>query len=281
MPRSPDPELQQRLLRDLKAVARPRHAGWDRLGLLTVRSYLREQLAALGPLQEHQFGSGRDPGTNLILRLPGQRGSLAPLLVAAHYDGPPNSAGADDNASGVATLLELARGWAAEPPRRPVWLVAFDQEELGLLGSRALAADLRATNQRLRLMVSMEMLGYRAPIQSYPLAGMDALYGRRGDFIAVVATIATAALLPAMVWRMGGQVPTRLLPVPWRGRLLPEVRRSDHAPFWDAGYKALMVTDTAYLRNPHYHKGSDTIASLDLPFLAAVTEAIRSGLTPL
>ena len=256
MPRSPDPELQQRLLRDLKAVARPRHAGWDRLGLLTVRSYLREQLAALGPLQEHQFGSGRDPGTNLILRLPGQRGSLA-------------------------TLLELARGWAAEPPRRPVWLVAFDQEELGLLGSRALAADLRATNQRLRLMVSMEMLGYRAPIQSYPLAGMDALYGRRGDFIAVVATIATAALLPAMVWRMGGQVPTRLLPVPWRGRLLPEVRRSDHAPFWDAGYEALMVTDTAYLRNPHYHKGSDTIASLDLPFLAAVTEAIRSGLTPL
>jgi acetylornithine deacetylase/succinyl-diaminopimelate desuccinylase-like protein len=135
-----EPLLRQRLLSDLRALARPRHARWDPVGLMSVRSFLRERFAALGPLEEQTFGSGCDAGTNLILRLPGRRPELAPLLVAAHYDGPLHSIGADDNASGLAALLELARHWAAEPPRRPVWIVAFDQEEWGCLGSKALEA---------------------------------------------------------------------------------------------------------------------------------------------
>jgi Zn-dependent M28 family amino/carboxypeptidase len=278
---APSARLQERLLGHLEALARPRHARWDPLGLRAVRTYISERLGALGPVEEHRFRSGIDDGTNLILRLPGRQNGLDPLLVAAHYDGPLHSPGADDNATGVAALLELAQRWARTPPRRPVWLVAFDQEEWGMLGSAALAADLRAAGQRLRLMVSLEMLGYTAPEQRYPIAAMRSLYGARGDFIAVVGNIATAPLLPGLARRMGRHVATRVLPVPNKGKALPDVRLSDHSPFWDLDYDALLITDTSFLRNPHYHRPSDTIESLDLPFLAAVSEAVAAGLEAL
>jgi hypothetical protein len=213
---------QERLLAHLEMLARPRHARWDALGLLAVRAYISDRLGALGPVEEHRFRSGIDDGTNLILRLPGRQSELAPLLVAAHYDGPLNSPGADDNATGVAALLELAEHWSREAARRPVWLVAFDQEEWGMLGSAALAADLMAAGQRLKLMVSLEMLGYTAPEQRYPIAAMGAIYGTRGDFIAVVGNTATAPLLPGLARRMGRHVPTRVLPVPNKGRSLPD-----------------------------------------------------------
>ncbi|MEX1323733.1 MAG: M20/M25/M40 family metallo-hydrolase, partial [Synechococcaceae cyanobacterium] len=152
--------LQQRLLAHLEQLARPRHTKWDPLGLMSVRAYLHEQLAAFGEVEEHRFQEGSEAGINLILRLPGQQPKLDPLLVGAHYDGPLQSIGADDNATGVAALLELAGRWSATPPRRPVWLVGFDQEEWGMLGSKALARDLRQAGQKLRLMVSLEMLGH-------------------------------------------------------------------------------------------------------------------------
>jgi Zn-dependent M28 family amino/carboxypeptidase len=202
-------------------------------------------------------------------------------LVGAHYDGPLHSPGADDNATGLAALVELAQHWARQPPRRPVWLVAFDQEELGLLGSTALAAQLRASGQDLGLMVSLEMLGYTSSQQRYPLAAMRHLYGERGDFLALVANLKALPLLPALARRLGRHVPTKLLPVPRAGRLLPDVRRSDHSPFWDKGYAAVMATDTSFLRNPNYHQASDTIASLDLPFLTAVTTGLAQGLSAL
>jgi Zn-dependent M28 family amino/carboxypeptidase len=273
--------LQQRLLNHLEQIARPRHAQWDRLGLMSVRTYIREQLAALGEVEEHTFQEGLEAGTNLILRLPGQRRHLDPLLIGAHYDGPLHSIGADDNATGVAALLELAERWRKSPPRRPVWIVAFDQEETGLLGSSALARELRQADQRLGLMVSLEMLGYTADTQKYPLPAMRWIYGVRGDFIAVVGNASTALLLPRLAGPMGGQVTTKVLPVPNAGRALPDVRRSDHSPFWDAGYAAVMITDTSFLRNPHYHQMSDTIDTLDLPFLAAVTDGLDAALSRL
>jgi Zn-dependent M28 family amino/carboxypeptidase len=248
---------------------------------MAVRAYLVDQLGALGPVEEHPFREGIDAGTNLILRLPGQRPELDPLLVAAHYDGPLHSIGADDNASGLAALIELARHWAAEPPRRPVWIVAFDQEEWGMVGSTALASELKASGRKLKLMVSLEMLAYTAATQRYPVPAMRAIYGERGDFIAVVGNLGAAALLPGLAHRMGKHVITKVLPVPNAGHSLPDVRLSDHSPFWDAGYNAVMVTDTSFLRNPHYHRMSDTIDTLDLPFLAAVTEGLKAGLRAL
>lgn len=269
---------QERVLADLEQLARPRHARWDELGLMAVRSLVLERLQAFGPVEQHCFGEGADAGVNLILRLPGQRPELAPVLVAAHYDGPLGSPGADDNATGVGALLELARRWAQRPPRRPLWLVAFDQEEWGMVGSAALAQELRASGQRLQLMLSLEMLGYTAEQQRYPLAAMRAVYGSRGDFIALVANTGAAALLPGLSRAMGAHVKTKVLPVPFQGRQLPDVRLSDHSPFWDAGYNAVMVTDTSFMRNPHYHQSSDTIETLDLPFLLAVIDGLEAAI---
>jgi hypothetical protein len=274
-----DPLLRQRLLHDLTQLARPRHARWDPVGLLSVRSHLRERLSALGPVEEQHFGSGADAGINLILRLNGRRNDLPPLLVAAHYDGPLHSIGADDNASGLAALLELARRWAADPPQRPVWIVAFDQEEWGCLGSKALAAELKRQGQRLALMVSLEMLAFTGAEQRYPMPALRWIYGRRGDFIAVIGNLRALPLLPGLSHRLGRHVRTRLLAVPLRGRILPDVRRSDHSPFWDAGYRAVMVTDTSFLRNPHYHRMSDTVATLDLNFFTRVTGGLARALS--
>ncbi len=270
--------LPERLRDDLSLLARPRHGRWDPLGLLAVRSLLRERLGALGEVEELPFAQGTTKGVNLLLRLPGRHPRLPPLLVGAHYDGAPQTSGADDNATGVAALLELANRWRADPPRRPVWLVAFDQEEEGLLGSRALAQRLRADGQPLRLMVSLEMLGFTGATQRYPHPAMAKIYGTRGDFIALVANIGAIPLLPGLARRVGRHVKTKVLPVPRGGRSLPDTRRSDHSPFWDQGYNALMVTDTSFLRNPHYHRASDTVQTLDLPFLTAVCEGLNAGL---
>jgi hypothetical protein len=77
---------------------------------------------------------------------------------------------------------------------------------------------------------------------------------------------------------MGRHVPTKVLPVPNGGQAIPDVRLSDHSPFWDAGYNALMVTDTSFMRNPHYHKMSDTVETLDLPFFCGVVEGLDAAL---
>jgi Zn-dependent M28 family amino/carboxypeptidase len=218
---------------------------------------------------------------NLILRLPGRQPDLEPVLVGAHYDGPLGSPGADDDATGVAALLELARRLSASPPRRPLWLVAFDLEEWGMVGSRALARELRRDQQRLHLMLSLEMLGYTAETQNYPLEAMRPVYGDSGDYIALVGNLAASSHLLSLGHSMNKHVLTKVLPVLNKGRMVPEVRLSDHSPFWDTGYNAVLVTDTSFLRNPHYHKPSDTIETLDLPFLMAVIDGLEAALTEL
>ncbi len=150
-----DTDFKERLRAGLQWLAVPRHARWDELALLTLRSRVLERLEAYGPVEPHHFQEGSDSGVNLILRLPGQRPELEPPLVGAHVDGPLGSPGADDNPTGVAALLELARRLSALPTRRPLWLVAFDLQEWGRLGSRALARELRRDQQRLHLMLSL------------------------------------------------------------------------------------------------------------------------------
>ena len=271
-------ELNKKCLADLKAMAIPRHARWHPMGLMAVRSYVRDQLSSLGELEEHHFTSGIDEGVNFILKLPGRNPNRRPLVVGAHYDGPLHSIGADDNASGMVALLELARRWSAKPPKRPVWLVAFDQEEWGMLGSAALASQLKQAGQELKLMVSLEMLAFTGEKQSYPHPAMRKVYGDRGDFIVLVANPRAGLMLTQLTHAMGQHVITKALPVPRAGRDVPNVRLSDHSPFWDRGYNALMVTDTSFLRNPNYHQMSDTIDTLDLPFFASVIDGLDSAL---
>lgn len=253
-----------------------------------VQQYLTGQLGQWGPVERHGFTLRQAPYSNWILSLPPQtpaQAQAAPIVVGAHYDTVPGTPGADDNASGVAVLLELARYVAAHPLPRPLWCVAFDLEEYGLLGSTAYAQQLKTARQPLRLMLSLEMLGYRdrSPgSQRYPHPLLKALYPHQGDFIALVGNLRA---LPDLI-RLQPQfrqvpVPCRWLPIPQRGHWLPLTRRSDHAPFWDQGYRAIMVTDTSFLRNPHYHQPSDRLDTLDLPFLTAVCQGLQRGLAVL
>ena len=132
-------------------------------------------------------------------------------------------------------------------------------------------------------MISLEMLGYRGPrpgSQRYP-TGLRYFYPGTGDFIGLIGNV----LAWPHLWRLAGEVrkavPCEFLPVPFKGRIVPDTRRSDHAAFWDLGYPAIMITDTANMRNPHYHRPSDRIETLDLDFLTAVCRGLTSGLAAL
>jgi Zn-dependent M28 family amino/carboxypeptidase len=274
--------LKERLHNYLNEIARERDPYMASAGHFFVQEYIRQELAQWGSVEIHTFQVGNKNCHNLILNLPAQSGTqkqdLPPILIGAHYDAVPGTSGADDNATGVAVLLELARKFAAQPVKYPLRLVAFDMEEYGLLGSADYAALLRQQQQPLRLMMSLEMLGYRdftPGSQRYP-APLERFYPNTGDFIALIGNLRTIPDLIGMSRsiRQAG-ISSQWLPVPKRGSIVPQTRLSDHAPFWDAGYPAIMVTDTAFLRNPHYHQASDAIATLDLDFLTGVCEGLE------
>ncbi|MEA5506369.1 M28 family peptidase [Halotia wernerae UHCC 0503] len=281
-------DLKERLQTHLREIARERDPYMATAGHFFVQEYIRQQFTQWGSVDFHTFQVGSKTCKNLILNLPSQfvqnKANLPPILIGAHYDAVPGTPGADDNATGVAVLIELARKFAAEPARYPLRLVAFDMEEYGLLGSIEYAALLRQQQQPLRLMMSLEMLGYRdssPDSQSYP-APLELFYPNQGDFIALIGNLRIIPDLIGMsrsIRKIG--IPSQWLPVPNRGLIVPQTRQSDHAPFWDLGYPAIMVTDTAFMRNPHYHKSSDRIATLDLDFLTGVCAGLELAIKSL
>jgi Zn-dependent M28 family amino/carboxypeptidase len=304
--------LKERLHTHLIQIVRDRNPYFASEGHFYAQQYIREQLAQWGTVEIDDFSVRGRIHHNLILDLPplsppfasggkqeespaasgGKQDNLGiekrikkrlpPIVIGTHYDTVPGSPGADDNATGVAVLLELARDIASAPLKYPVQLVAFDMEEYGYLGSSHHAAKYKQQQESIRLMISLEMLGYcnhNPNSQSYP-AGLKYFYPNSGNFIALIGTLRTVPDLINLSGkiRKSGQ-PCEWLPVPNRGLIVPDTRRSDHVPFWDNGYPAIMVTDTANMRNPHYHRQSDRIETLDLDFLAGVcqglVEAIR------
>jgi aminopeptidase YwaD len=246
-----------------------------------VQQYIQQEFARWGEVTAHAFEAQGQTHTNWILDLPGQYSHRPLILVGAHYDSVPGSPGADDNATGVAVLLELARAWAQRPGLSPLRLVAFDLEEMGFVGSRHYATTLHQQGEPLGLMISLEMLGYcchQPHSQTYP-AGLERLYPHQGNYIAQIGPWQS---IPTMVrlWRgfRAAGVRSQWLPVIQQGRAVPATRRSDHVSFWDLGYPAISLTDTAHLRNPHYHRPTDTLETLDLEFLTQVCQGLLHGL---
>lgn len=278
-------QLQERLHEHLREIVRERDPYLASGGHFYVQQYIRQQLGEWGSVESYQFQVRGKTHQNLILNLPSlpqpSPQDLPPILIGAHYDAVVGTPGADDNATGVAVLLEFARLFALNPAKYPLRLVAFDLEEYGLItasGSSEYAAKLRQEKQKLRLMISLEMLGYcdASPnSQRYP-APLNYLYPNQGNFLALVGNLRA---IPDMIklrhhiQKVG--VLTEWLPIPNQGKILPLTRQSDHAHFWDQGYDAMMVTDTAMLRNPHYHKASDKIETLDLDFLTGVCRGLE------
>jgi Zn-dependent M28 family amino/carboxypeptidase len=199
--------------------------------------------------------------------------------VAAHYDTVPHSPGADDNGSGLAVMLEAARRMKDYPVRRPVRFVAFCLEEAELLGSTAYAGELKANGEELEGAIVLECVGYVAreeESQQAP-AGLSVAVPVTGDFLAMIGNERSLVLVRAMeeaARQEAADLQVVSLVVPGQGELFPDVRRSDHAAFWQHGYPAVMLTDTANFRNPHYHRPTDTIETLDLGFMERVTRLL-------
>jgi Zn-dependent M28 family amino/carboxypeptidase len=268
--------LELRLRRHVQELARaPRPPGSREHR--RAAGYIRERLQELGhSVREVAFQEAGFQGLNLLTTPQPADDSLPWVIIGAHYDSRPETPGADDNASGVAALLELARllpagkTWTAH-----LLLVAYDLEESGMVGSFCHCRELARNGQHVRGMISLEMLGYtdhRPGSQQLP-AHLVGLYPDVGNFIGVCANEASRPLMQVVadsLCRVEG-LPVEYIAVPGNGEMLFETRLSDHSAFWDRGYPALMVTDTSFFRNPHYHQASDTPETLDYPFLARVT----------
>lgn len=209
-------------------------------------------------------------------------------LLGAHYDTVPGTVGADDNASGVAVLLETARGLKRIGANRPmdtlVRCVAFTLEERPAFwtpqrGSLVHAKGMRRKGETLDGMICLESVGFCNPLpgsQRFPFPLMHLNYPSSGDFLALVSDGKSRALATSIqsAFQKNPGIPVHRLTVPARGWLTPFVRRSDHVSFWDMGYKAVLITDTADYRNPHYHQPSDTMEKLDYPFMARLVESL-------
>jgi aminopeptidase YwaD len=265
----------------IAAIQGPRSGTGDEANkakLNEVADYIRGQFTADG-LEDTEapvtFGGETFP--NIVGTLTGTTCPEKTFIVGAHYDGVSQGPGADDNASGVAGVLEMARVLAAEPLPASVDFVAFSFEETGLIGSRQMAQEAATTGRELVGMFSLEMIGYTCEepgCQSYP-AGMEPPRPT-GDFLSVVGNANSDLLLARFIASWASAAPDLVvlpLEVAGNGEALPDVRRSDHAPFWDNGFQALLVSDTANLRNPNYHQPTDTLDTLNLQFAADVANA--------
>ena len=212
---------------------------------------------------------------------PRQGEELPPLLIGAHYDTVSGSPGADDNASGLVVLLEVAFRLRAQPLARPIWLVAFCLEEQDRLGSQAFASRLKAEHRELAGAIILECVGFARSedgTQQIP-PGVPIAVPTQGDFLAIVGNEASRSLvlqLEQEAQRHAPQLKPLSLVVPDRGEAVPHTRRSDHASFWDAGYPAVVLTDTANFRNPHYHRETDTVDTLNLKFLSNVAATVTA-----
>ncbi len=260
----------------LRVLVGERHPVSSPDRLRSTEDYLAEEFSRFGlDVVRHPFDAFGSTYCNVIGTVRGQQ-DISPLILAAHYDTVEGSPGADDNASALAVLLEVAQHIRSRPCQRPIHFVAFCLEEEGLLGSRAYAAHLTAMRQSVCGALVLECVGYarnEEGSQKTP-PGVPIAVPTTGNFLAVIGNQASAGLTHSVSQTMSRHVPIVPLIVPGNGELLPDTRRSDHTSFWEQGFPAVMLTDTANFRNPHYHRPTDTIDTLNLDFIAAVADAV-------
>ena len=241
-------------------------------GLGAASAYIQAQLKAMGlaPI-EQPFEVDGQTHHNIVVRMGPRGGELT--VVGAHYDAYDEMPGADDNASGVAGLLELARLLQQHPPSRPIELVFYTLEEPPHFRTEHMGSYVHAHSlqEPVRLMISLEMIGYftdAAGSQSYPTLLLDWLYPERGDFIAVIDQLwSTQGQRLKNTFNRHTQIAAYSVNAPSQ---IPGVDFSDHLNYWALDIPAIMVTDTAFYRNQRYHTENDTHDTLDYDKMAQV-----------
>jgi Zn-dependent M28 family amino/carboxypeptidase len=255
-----------------RSICRPRQ-------LKAAEDYVWQQFAALGYAPRRQpFIYMRQEVSNIIA---GEENPGGYYILGAHYDTVAGTPGADDNASAVAVLLEVARLARTLAPPKPWAFIGFTCEEppaffTPYMGSRVYAKQARKDQANILGMLCLEMVGYYSQVpgsQSLPLPLKLMGYPTTGNFIGLASDRRSRPLMLRLdaALKAGCRLPTVTLAVPFGGHILPEVRLSDHANFWDEGYPALMLTDTAFMRNPNYHGEGDVMEHLDLTAMTELT----------
>jgi Zn-dependent M28 family amino/carboxypeptidase len=252
--------------------------------LSRARDYVASELGpiAAGANQEvrlEQLGRDGSSAANIILELPGQ--SSDTVVIGAHYDSAPGTPGANDNASGVAVGLYLAKQLSLARYRNTLRFVFFANEEPPYfqnpgMGSLAHARGCADRDERIVAMISLESLGYYSDepgSQRYPWP-VGVFYPDRGNFLAVVGNLGSRSLVREAIglFRSSAKFPSEGAALPgW----IPGVGWSDHWAFWQFDYPAIMVTDTAVYRDPNYHQDSDAASNLSYEHMARVAFGLR------
>jgi Peptidase family M28 len=257
--------------------------------LVRAAKYIRSVFEEAGlPVRQQDYQYYDQRVTNVLATHSTATGASAYYVIGAHYDTVPGTPGADDNASAVAVMLELARRLSRERLKAPVLFAAFTLEEppaylTGHQGSRIFVRSCRTSGDRVLGAIILEIVGFTAAHQHYPYLARWPGYPAEGTFIGIIANWRSWRVGRAVLrgFRKNSGLPVESLFLPFNGRLLPETRLSDHASFWDAGLPALMITDTAFFRNPNYHLPSDTIDTLDFTFIAKLVKSLELALLEL
>ena len=272
-----------RIRSHIRALEGVRHPVAAPEALERAADYITEALRSLDyEMDEHRFLDNGRLFRNVIATRRGLHRPLERVVVLAHFDTVAGTPGADDNASGVAVMLEIASVLAPFSFERSIHIIGVSLEEnetnddpcSGTRGSRALATYASDNGWNIEGVIVLESVAYAGDcvVQTVP-PGVAIPVPEAGNFVAVVGNERSMDLLGGFVRaveRYRGDLPHVVLTVPGNGELLPDSRRSDHASFWDEGFRAIMLTDTTNFRNPHYHRSSDTLATLNLEFAAKV-----------
>ncbi len=280
-PAAVDPARLEAHVRMLSATLFPRSGG-NPENLDRVAGYIRQEFARAGAKTVDQpFVLGGTTYRNVIARFGPE--TTERIIVGAHYDTYGELPGADDNASGVAGLIELAYLLKGAELKTRVELVAFTLEEpptfgTATMGSAFHAAALKRGEDRVRVMISLEMIGFfkdSLMSQKYPAPLLSLFYPSTGDFIAVVGKwdqLRTVRRVKQAM-RAGSPLPVHSINAPtW----LPGIDLSDHRSYWREGYEAVMISDTAFYRNPNYHTARDTADTLDYGRMAMVVKGVQA-----
>ena len=236
--------------------------------------YIKREFVRAGlDVKEDSFQWEGGSYKNIVAEKKGRTSPDRVFILGAHYDTVPGSPGADDNASAVAVLLDIARNIQSVSLEGTVRLVAFTLEEYNFVGSARYVESLKKGKEEILGMISLEMVGFTGPRQDYPPYLDPKYYPNVGDFIAIVGNERSQKLLEKVCQSFKTHIPElplEFLVVAGNGERTEEVRLSDHSTFWDEGFAALLVTDTSFLRNPNYHLPSDRIETLNFEFMRRV-----------
>lgn len=285
------------LISHLEFIEGIRHYSANPTHLNTVRDSIDNLFNFYGlDTERHEFDYNGNPGSNILGRKPGLKDEAITFIIDGHYDGVSNSPGADDNGTAISGMLEILRVISEYDFEHSIRFIGFDFEEAGLIGSQRYVQNAIESYEDIQGVLNFEMIGYYSDdIDSQTLPnGFEILFPQevqdienddnRGNFLVVVGNENSNSLITDFENSAATYVPDLRvisLEVPGNGEIAPDLRRSDHTPFWESGRKALMITDGADTRNFNYHTPADTIGTLNFDFMTKNVKATLATLAEL